>query len=661
VNSLLKYKGLLLATLSLVLFFLFYLAVNLVVQSRAFSDASYADSINALSTQTFAEMSPTQVDELTEKLSVYEQGGVVQIDGKENTIVRLDKFLSPAKSNLAAIISLLKTGEIAEAQQMASGLSDKIVRQKERKLSLIRYLQFAAAVVTVLLYLLFVVPMIMRISRDDDTEVAVKDEAAGIMSTVSEGLFLLNHDHEIGIEQSASLKEMFKLERDLEGNFFDFIGQFVPQNTVQIAKDYLDLLFGERVKEKLVRDLNPLNQVEISIVRRDGSYETRFLDFRFNRVMENDSLSHLLVSVTDQTRSVMLERQLAESKEEQEAQLELLMSILHIDANQLRGFFDSADLNLNEINDTLESPGHGNTEIRKKVSEIARVTHRLKGDAAALGLHKFEFTAHAFEEELSAIQNENEVISGKQLLPAITKLKDLFAELDNMRSLVDKFSNAMAGDQDTSGLTDQAFSSAPVTLNNKQPVSGRVGVLQDLVSRVAERTGKRANLSTFGLDDESLPDYLEEPIQSIVVQLIRNSIVHGALDPSERIGLGKTDYINIISSFTELDDNYVLLVRDDGEGFNEQKIIKRAIDLELITETQAARLAPGSAPKLIFKSGFSNLEDADLDGGRGVGLDVVHAMTKKLGGTVSVGAREGKFCQFKITIPKLQAPVSENA
>jgi len=220
VNSLLKYKGLLLATLSLVLFFLFYLAVNLVVQSRAFSDASYADSINALSTQTFAEMSPTQVDELTEKLSVYEQGGVIQIDGKENTIVRLDKFLSPAKSNLAAIISLLKTGEIAEAQQMASGLSDKIVRQKERKLSLIRYLQFAAAVVTVLLYLLFVVPMIMRISRDDDTEVAVKDEAAGIMSTVSEGLFLLNHDHEIGIEQSASLKEMFKLERDLEGNYW---------------------------------------------------------------------------------------------------------------------------------------------------------------------------------------------------------------------------------------------------------------------------------------------------------------------------------------------------------------------------------------------------------------------------------------------------------
>ena len=164
--------------------------------------------------------------------------------------------------------------------------------------------------------------MILRLSEKEETVAEVVKESKGIMNTVNECLFLLDKDQNIGIEQSASLKQMFKSERDLEGDFFDFISQYVSQHTVQTAREYLGLLYGERVKEKLVKDLNPLNEVEINLVRRDGSYENRYLDFQFNRVLEDEKLSHILVSVTDETKRVLLERELEETK--------LELSLIHI-------------------------------------------------------------------------------------------------------------------------------------------------------------------------------------------------------------------------------------------------------------------------------------------------------------------------------------------
>ncbi|MBX2849468.1 MAG: Hpt domain-containing protein [Acidiferrobacterales bacterium] len=635
-GKLLENKGLFFSTFALVLFFLVYLLINFVVQSQALNDSSYADKFSNLAPQF---VNGTQSDQLLDELRAFQNGN--------GELVAIDEFLFPDNSNIDDVISTLSSGQVSEAKTAFDNLSATVQRQKDRKLNLIKLLQIAAAIISLLMYALVVLPFIARVTQSKETEVEVKRETEGIMSTVSEGLFLLNHEHDIGVEQSASLKGMFKSERDLEGNFFDFIGQYVPQNTLQIAKDYLDLLFGDRVKEKLVKDLNPLNEVEINIVRRDGSYENRYLDFNFNRVMQDGQLSHVLGSVTDVTRRVMLQKELEETKEEQEAQLELLLSILHVDNAQLSVFFENADSSLNEINQTLEERGYGNREIRSKVTEISRTVHRLKGDSAALGLHKFEFAAHALEDELQTVTKEHANITGKELLPAITKLKDMFAELDNMRSLVGKFSSELSIMGTSDGSSDAA-AVAEGTVTTVVPKDS----LQQLVATVTQRTGKRAALSTFGMQDGEIPEHLEEAVNSIVVQLIRNSIVHGCLEPEQRVELGKSDFMNITSSFSKTDNGYQLIVRDDGEGFDEEKIIKKAVDLELISTEEADKLEPGQAVKLAFKPGFSALDEVEMDGGRGVGLDVVHEMVKELGGSVFVQQKQGHHCQFKILIPK---------
>ena len=95
-----------------------------------------------------------------------------------------------------------------------------------------------------------------------------------------------------------------------------------------------------------------------------------------------------------------------------------------------------------------------------------------------------------------------------------------------------------------------------------------------------------------------------------------------------------------------------MLLHPDGEGFDNQKLIERAQEVGLFTEEQLKNLDPKNAFKLIFHPGFSSLSESTLDGGRGVGLDVVHTMVKQLDGTIAVLHKEGRFCQFKITLPK---------
>ena len=184
-----------------------------------------------------------------------------------------------------------------------------------------------------------------------------------------------------------------------------------------------------------VKDLNPLNKVEVSITRRDGSIENRYLDFNFARVMVDGELQHLLGSVTDVTREVRLEQELENNKQEQEAQLDLLMNILHLDKRSLSRFYSETESSLDSINETLQERGHSSDQIRNKLITISEQAHKIKGDAAALKLHNFEFIMHEFETELAIVQQTKGSISGREVLPAVTKLKDVFKELNNMQSL----------------------------------------------------------------------------------------------------------------------------------------------------------------------------------------------------------------------------------
>lgn len=56
--------------------------------------------------------------------------------------------------------------------------------------------------------------------------------------------------------------------------------------------------------------------------------------------------------------------------------------------------------------------------------------------------------------------------------------------------------------------------------------------------------------------------------------------------------------------------------------------------------------------ELIFSSGLSTSDDTDMDSGRGMGMSIIKQKIEELGGKIEVDSQEGRYCNFKIVIPK---------
>lgn len=661
-----KYRGLFISTTAFCAFFLLYLLVNAVMQRNTIRAIDYVRAVTEV--QYRFERSGVSKS-VIEALDTITSGGVITLSSntqlKTSDLPPIAQHLSPVSDNMAAISSAISAGSVSQLRQELNTLVTLVIDKKARSLKLTHIFSIIAAILTVMLYFMVVVQLVLRLSKTDVSEVQSRQETDSIMSTISEGIFLLDSQFTIGAEQSASLKAMFKSDKDLDGDFLDFISHYVTQNNVSLAREYLTLLFGDRVKERLVEELNPLKQVEVSLVRRDGSFESRYLDFKFKRVLVDEKISHLLCSVNDVTKQVLLEQELVLTKEAQEAQLDMLKSILHVDADNLSLFFTQIETTLRDVNKTLEvkKKGFSDAEIRSTLQKIATKMHRIKGDAAALGLHKFEFSAHDFEEEIDRVKSENRNITGKELLPLITQLRAMFSDLEDMKTLVNKFSgistsansviladNSAVNDNDAEAAASEELpSEAKNTDTQKNAGVNIVDSIEQLVNTVAERNDKTVSLNLQGVD--AIPRELASAVQSITTQLVRNSIVHGVEVASEREAVGKPVPAIIDVRFAQTSKGYFLSVKDDGRGIDDALIIQRAVDQGLISAEKAATLPSAKAPVFLFHPGFSALDQADMDAGRGVGLDVVKQLVDETKGKLNVSYKKGQYSQFRILFP----------
>lgn len=649
-SDLLRYKGILIATAILLLVVFLAAFANKALLNNSMQSSLTLQKVESLDSAFSKQGSTPSSDEFAaweESMDMAQRNWLEKTAASELSLVRDAVVVDDAKKFKTAML----------------GLNKVVTAEADKRKRLLSLTPIVICVFGLLIYLLAIIPQLLRLTKNTEVQVESNQQAENILSTVSEGLFLLDKSGQIGIEQSASLKQMFRMERDLDGSFLDFIGQYVPDSSVSVAKDYLDLLYGDRVKEKLVKDLNPLNRVEISITRRDGTIESRFLDFKFARVMVKGELQHLLGSVTDVTREVMLEQALQDNKEEQEAQLELLMNILHLDKKSLSRFYSETDEALESINATLQERGSTSDQIRLKLNTIAEQAHRIKGDAAALKLHNFEFIMHEFETELDAVKNTKGSIGGRDVIPAVTKLKEVFSELNNMQSIVTRFSEVLTmergqsadksadesadGENIEAGMNENSLFDISSVKSKSQPVGSVLErELHDLVASVSERNDVRAVLKTFGLSDGEVPEELAKVVRETAIQLIRNSIAHGTLQPAERVAQGKPDYITITASLTKTERGHIFIVRDDGEGLDQEGITLKAVEKGLIKEEQKDSINSKLLARLIFHPGFSTRDNADLDAGRGVGLSAVHTMIRDAGGVLGFSQAAGKHCQF---------------
>ena len=179
------------------------------------------------------------------------------------------------------------------------------------------------------------------------------------------------------------------------------------------------------------------------------------------------------------------------------------------------------------------------------------------------------------------------------------------------------------------------------------PVAEIFARMPFVVRDLARQTQKKVRLQLTG-QETAIDKYLIERLKDPLLHLVRNAFSHGVEMPAERVAASKPEEATIELSASTVGDSVIIGVRDDGRGINANGIIQRARKLGIEV--------PGSMDnesilRILCSSGFSTREDADLTSGRGVGMAVVYATVRELGGNLSLESEEGRGTQFIIRLP----------
>ena len=171
-----------------------------------------------------------------------------------------------------------------------------------------------------------------------------------------------------------------------------------------------------------------------------------------------------------------------------------------------------------------------------------------------------------------------------------------------------------------------------------------------MIRDISKDTGKEIELLISGSETSADKKVIEE-IKAPLMHIIRNSIDHGIEMPQERVAMGKSPKGKIYLIAKSIQNKIIIEVHDDGRGIDLQKIVKRALEKNMITRKEAEYLSAEQIMNIIFWPGFSTEQVVTEISGRGVGLDIVQTKISQLNGTVKVFSVPNQGTKITIELP----------
>ncbi len=183
-----------------------------------------------------------------------------------------------------------------------------------------------------------------------------------------------------------------------------------------------------------------------------------------------------------------------------------------------------------------------------------------------------------------------------------------------------------------------------------QPIGTIWNKFPRVVRDLARECGKKVDLIMDGEETE-LDRTLIEAIRDPLTHLVRNAVDHGFEKPEARLLSGKSETGQLFLRAFHEGGQVIIEIADDGGGIDPQRIVRRAMERNLITAAQATQISQGEIIDLLFRPGFSTAEIVTNVSGRGVGMDVVKNNIEKINGTIDIQSQVGKGSTIQIKIP----------
>ena len=522
--------------------------------------------------------------------------------------------------------------------KLMNDLTTQLERNTKTKASNLQLIQTIALVLSLLLFANIVFNALRKLRAADGEIEKAQRETTEILNTVKEGLFLLDPELAIGSQFSSSIGKILQHEVSANMPFMPILEQLVSAEIYDSAKDYVQLLFGNKVKENLMLSLNPLTQVKVQ-AKQDTT--PRYLSFQFNRIVEDKRVLHLLVTVQDVTEQVTQAEELAALKGQSSINLEFLKRLLQADSYQLQDFLSHAHASLESLNAILANADKRAANHTDLANQCFRIIHAIKGEAAAMGLDAIEILAHEFEEHLVTLRKKNEW-DAQEILSLPVMLSGMLEQVRQIETI----SNVMQAHHQANNPNKTPSISTSVSNN-----------LHRLAEQVSQSQNKTVQLILeLGLLDEMDTKTVHQ-LQQIGIQLIRNGICHGIENADIRLAKGKTAHGEIsIATRMNAEGAIDFIVRDDGQGIVPSRIRAAMLASGRYATDVVNQLSDKEIVGKLFEPGFSTAGSTDKDAGRGVGMDLVQSLINEIGGDLKIDTKADVFTQFAFRISKHSQP-----
>ncbi|TDV60531.1 Hpt domain-containing protein [Pseudomonas sp. LP_7_YM] len=180
------------------------------------------------------------------------------------------------------------------------------------------------------------------------------------------------------------------------------------------------------------------------------------------------------------------------------------------------------------------------------------------------------------------------------------------------------------------------------------PFERMVPRLRRIVRQVSGELHKKVNFDVLNAEGEMDRNVLERMVAPLE-HMLRNAIDHGLESTEKRLAAGKPEEGCISLSLAHEGGDIVIEMSDDGAGVDFEAVRRKAIKRGLIASD--AQLSEHDTLQFILQAGFSTAQTITQISGRGVGMDVVHAEVKQLGGSMVIDSKSGQGARFRIRLP----------
>jgi len=459
---------------------------------------------------------------------------------------------------------------------------------------------------------------------------AERDEITVMKDNLKIGLFFMNKNYIIQDHYSRYLEEMLE-EKDLSGQCFpDLLSASFNARELNDIRDYFTMLFERKYDQSMLDDINPLGEFRY-VNNKTGQRKVFHCDFSIiEQALEE---AFVLVVIYDMTAKVELQQRLEEEESRRQEEMKNVFELIQVEPRVFDDFLEDAEYEFNRINDTSKNEA---MTAHEKLVEIYQSVHAIKSNAFILGLNTFGDKVHALESKIKILREQEEVCF-EDMLNLTTELEKLSEEKDGFKTTLEKIN-----------------SFKPSVNGQHQGQYVLVESLTKTVNKVSEDTGKKIKLLVDEIDNEAIEKGPRRIIKETLMQLIRNSAVHGIEPPEDRIARRK-DETGIIRLSVKINDEKVhVKLGDDGNGLDYGKIAEKALRLNLIKQEDINDKK--TLLKTIFSPGFSTAETEGIHAGRGIGLSLVQDRVRSENGSITVQSEHGKGTIFNIFFPYNNEP-----